>query len=146
MVGFKPPYGRVPVDPPFNLDTYCHCGPLARTVADCALFENVLAGPDPGDIVSLRPKLGAARAASTAIEGLRVALSLDLGDWPVDAEVRREHARPSATALRAAGAIVEEVDLRRAARAMCSAPRRSTSRIGFARLGRDARPPSTPTR
>ena len=35
VVGFKPPYGRVPCDPPFNLDTYCHCGPLARTVADC---------------------------------------------------------------------------------------------------------------
>ena len=45
VVGFKPPYGRVPVDPPFNLDTYCHCGPLARTIADCALYENVLAGP-----------------------------------------------------------------------------------------------------
>ncbi len=47
VVGFKPPYGRVPVDPPFNLDTYCHCGPLARTVADTALYQNVVAGPDP---------------------------------------------------------------------------------------------------
>src|SRR5690348_2712744 len=56
VVGFKPPYGRVPCDPPFNLDTYCHCGPLARTVADCALYENVLAGPDPSDITTLRPK------------------------------------------------------------------------------------------
>ena len=43
VVGFKPPHGRVPVDPPFNLDRYCHDGPMARTVADCALFENVLA-------------------------------------------------------------------------------------------------------
>jgi amidase len=37
VVGFKPPYGRVPCDPPFNLDTYCHCGPLARTVVERAL-------------------------------------------------------------------------------------------------------------
>ncbi len=61
VVGFKPPYGRVPVDPPFNLDTYCHCGPLARTVADCALYENVLAGVDPVDITTLREQVAAAR-------------------------------------------------------------------------------------
>ena len=27
VVGFKPPYGRVAQAVPFNLDTYCHCGP-----------------------------------------------------------------------------------------------------------------------
>ena len=47
VVGFKPPYGRVPESPPFNLDHYCHEGPLARTVADCALLENVMAGTTP---------------------------------------------------------------------------------------------------
>ncbi len=57
VVGFKPPYGRVPQEAPFNLDVYCHCGPMARTVADCALFENALAGPHPHDHASLRPKL-----------------------------------------------------------------------------------------
>ena len=30
VVGYKPPYGRVPQSPPFNLDWYCHVGPLAR--------------------------------------------------------------------------------------------------------------------
>jgi aspartyl-tRNA(Asn)/glutamyl-tRNA(Gln) amidotransferase subunit A len=40
-VGFKPPYGRVPEVEVFNLDHYCHEGPLARSVADCALLENV---------------------------------------------------------------------------------------------------------
>ena len=45
VVGFKPPYGRVPQDPPFNLDHYCHDGPMARTVEDCRLLENVMAGP-----------------------------------------------------------------------------------------------------
>jgi Asp-tRNA(Asn)/Glu-tRNA(Gln) amidotransferase A subunit family amidase len=109
VVGFKPPYGRVPVDPPFNLDTYCHCGPLARTVADCLLFENVLAGPDPSDITTLRPKLELPDQLE-GVEGLRIALSVDLGDWPVDSDVRA-NTLAAAEALRAAGAIVDEVDL-----------------------------------
>jgi amidase len=109
VVGFKPPYGRVPVEPPFNLDTYCHCGPLARTVADCALFENVVAGPDPSDTTTLRPKVDLPERFD-GIEGLRIALSLDLGDWPVDPEVR-ENTRAVGRALADCGAQVDEVDL-----------------------------------
>ncbi|MGI9464915.1 MAG: amidase, partial [Aestuariivirgaceae bacterium] len=56
LIGYKPPYGRNPDDPPFNLDFYCHTGPLARTVADAALLQNVMCGPHPTDIASLRPK------------------------------------------------------------------------------------------
>ena len=74
MVGFKPPYGRVPVDPPFNLDHYCHDGPMARTVADCALFENAIAGPHPHDVASLRPKVDLA-GSFDGIEGMRIALA-----------------------------------------------------------------------
>ena len=107
VVGFKPPYGRVPCDPPFNLDTYCHCGPLARTVADCALYENVLAGPDPSDNVSLRPKYVLPDAFDPS--GLRVALSPDLG-WAVDPEVRA-NTLAVGEALRRAGVTVDEVDL-----------------------------------
>jgi Asp-tRNA(Asn)/Glu-tRNA(Gln) amidotransferase A subunit family amidase len=109
VVGFKPPYGRVPVDPPFNLDTYCHCGPLARTVADCALYENQLAGPDPSDITTLRPKLLLPERFE-GVESLRVALSTDLGSWPVDPEVRA-NTLAVGEALRAAGATVDEVDV-----------------------------------
>ena len=61
VVGFKPPYGRVPEMEIFNLDHYCHEGPLARTVADCALLENVIAGPHPSDVASLRPEAGDTR-------------------------------------------------------------------------------------
>jgi Asp-tRNA(Asn)/Glu-tRNA(Gln) amidotransferase A subunit family amidase len=109
VVGFKPPYGRVPQDAPFNLDTYCHCGPMARTVADCALLENVIAGPDPADVVSLRPKLVLPECLD-GIDGTRIALSVDLGDWPVDPEVRA-NTLAAADALRAAGATVDLVDL-----------------------------------
>jgi len=109
VVGFKPPFGRVPVEPPFNLDQYCHCGPMARTVADCALFENVLAGPHPIDVVSLRPKLDIPEALD-GIEGLRIGLCLRQGDYALDPEVER-NTRDAASALADAGAIVEEFEL-----------------------------------
>jgi len=107
VVGFKPPHGRVPTGPPFNLDRYCHDGPLARTVADCALFENVLAGPHPLDATSLRPKLRIP-ATLRGIEGWRIGLSVDLGAYDVDPEVQA-NTRAAAAALEAAGANVEEV-------------------------------------
>ncbi len=109
VVGFKPPYGRVPLDPPFNLDTFCHNGPLARTVADCALYQNQIAGPAPSDVTTLRPKL-VLPTSFEAIHGMRIALSEDLGGWPVDPEVRA-NTLSVGDALREAGAIVDQVDL-----------------------------------
>jgi amidase/aspartyl-tRNA(Asn)/glutamyl-tRNA(Gln) amidotransferase subunit A len=109
VVGFKPPWGRVPQETPFNLDTYCHCGPMARTVTDCLLFENVLAGPHPRDHVSLRPKLELP-GQLPGIEGMRVAVSTDLGGWPVEPEIRA-NTLDLAFALREMGAEVEEVEL-----------------------------------
>jgi len=109
VVGVKPPYGRVPSDPPFNLDTYCHSGPMARTVADCALYENVVAGFDPGDITTLRDPV-LLPDTFAGIDGLRVAVSVDLGDWPVHDDVRA-NTLAVAEALRSAGATVDEVDL-----------------------------------
>jgi Asp-tRNA(Asn)/Glu-tRNA(Gln) amidotransferase A subunit family amidase len=110
VVGYKPPHGRVPCDPPYNLDTYCHCGPLARTVADCALYENVVAGVDPEDIVSLRSEM-LLPDRFEGIDGMRIALSLELGgDWTIDDDVRA-NTLAVADALRVAGATVDEVDL-----------------------------------
>jgi aspartyl-tRNA(Asn)/glutamyl-tRNA(Gln) amidotransferase subunit A len=109
VVGFKPPFGRVPALPPFNLDQYCHDGPMARSVADLALLENVLAGAHWRDTASLRfpPSLP---AQPESVEGLRVALCLHLGDWPLVPEVEANTRRVGAS-LAAAGAIVEEVEL-----------------------------------
>jgi aspartyl-tRNA(Asn)/glutamyl-tRNA(Gln) amidotransferase subunit A len=108
-VGFKPPYGRVPEVPPFNLDHYCHEGPLARSVADCALLENVIAGPHASDVASLRPKLEIPQRLES-VRGLRIALSPDLGCYPVDADVRA-NTMAAADRLRDAGAVVDEVSL-----------------------------------
>lgn len=109
VVGFKPPFGRVPVAPPFNLDQFCHCGPLARTVADAALFENVLAGPHPSDIVSLRPKIEIP-AELEGVTGLRVGICLHQGDYALDPEVER-NTLDAGAALADAGAHVEQFEL-----------------------------------
>lgn len=109
VVGFKPPYGRVPQEPPYNLDHYCHEGPLARTVADCALFENVIAGPHPLDVTSLRDPVSIP-ADLGDVRGWKIALSIDLGGWDVDPAVAA-NTRAVAAALRDAGATVEEVAL-----------------------------------
>ena len=109
VVGYKPPYGRVPALPPYNLDHYCHDGPLARSVADCILLENVISGPHPADIVSLKPGITLPQEYRD-IKGMRIALSITLGDFIVDSDVE-ENTRKAAEALRQAGAIVEEVEM-----------------------------------
>jgi Asp-tRNA(Asn)/Glu-tRNA(Gln) amidotransferase A subunit family amidase len=108
VVGFKATYGRVPALPPFNLDTYCHDGAMARTVADAALLHNVIQGQHPVDHVSLPANpipgdLGHVR-------GLRIALAVTLGDFPVEPEVEA-NTRAFAEALTLAGATVEEVEV-----------------------------------
>lgn len=109
VVGYKPPYGRVPSEPTGNHDTYLHYGPMARTVEDTVLLQNVIAGPDDSDIASIWPKVELPLTFES-VAGMRIALSVDFGGWAVDQEVRR-NTLDVADALRAAGAIVDEVDL-----------------------------------
>jgi len=109
VTGFKPPYGRVPEMAIFNLDHHCHEGPLARTVADCALLENVIAGPHPSDVASLRPKLEIPGELAP-VAGMRIAFSADLGCYQVAADVAA-NSRAGVNRLRDAGAVVEDVAL-----------------------------------
>lgn len=109
LVGFKPPFGRVPAHTPYNQDVYCADGPLARTVADAALLQNVLAGPHPEDQASLRPKYVIPDTAE-GLDGMRIALSFDLGAYEIDSDVRT-NTQSFADALRALGAVVDEVEL-----------------------------------
>jgi aspartyl-tRNA(Asn)/glutamyl-tRNA(Gln) amidotransferase subunit A len=109
VVGFKPPYGRVPEVEIFNLDHYCHEGPMARTVADCALLENVIAGPHWSDVASVRPKL-TIPSPLEGVAGMRIALSVDLGCYNVDLDVAA-NLLAAAERLRSAGADVVEVTL-----------------------------------
>jgi amidase len=109
VVGYKAPYGRNPEDAPFNLDAYNHPGPLARTVADCILMQNVMSGPHPQDMASLKPKL-VLPARFDGIQGWRIAYSIDLGYQPVEPEVR-DLTLAALDVFRSLGATVEEVEL-----------------------------------
>jgi aspartyl-tRNA(Asn)/glutamyl-tRNA(Gln) amidotransferase subunit A len=109
VVGFKPPFGRVPQMPPWNLDQYCHQGPMARTVADAALFENVVSGPHPLDPVAIAPQLVLPQHFES-IQGLRVAYCLSPGGWPIDPEVAA-NTEAAALALADAGAAVEQIEM-----------------------------------
>jgi amidase len=110
VVGYKPPYGRNPDDPPFNLDPYCHTGPMTRSVADAILLQNVICGPSPTDIASLRPKL-TLPADYKPIKDWRIAYSMDLNCFEVDKEVVANTKR-ALDVFRELGATVEEVDLK----------------------------------
>ena len=112
ITGLKPTYGRISrrgVHPnTFSLD---HCGPMTRTVEDCAIMLGAAAGFDPLDPGSIDEPVPDYRAALTgSIKGLRVGL---VRHWyssdatpevvsAVDAAVKQ---------LTALGAIVEEIEL-----------------------------------
>lgn len=109
VVGFKPTLGRNPVDPPFNLNPYCHTGPMARTVTDAILLQNVMCGPHPQDTATLRPRVHIA-SDPLNLEGKRIAWSMDLGFFEVDPEVEASTCA-ALEVFRTLGAQVERVDL-----------------------------------
>jgi Asp-tRNA(Asn)/Glu-tRNA(Gln) amidotransferase A subunit family amidase len=110
IVGLKPSLGRIPMDIlPTVFDSISHFGPLARTVDDAALFLSVTQGSDDRDIQSL-PDLQIPVPVPRGVRGLRLALSIDLGYYRVDAEVASK-VREAANALAGAGAIIDEVEL-----------------------------------
>ena len=75
----KPSLGRVPIDPPY---TGRAAGPMTRTVADAALFMQVLSRPDARDSMSL-PRQDIAwdtfDAGVAKLRGLRIGLLLEAG-------------------------------------------------------------------
>ncbi len=110
-VGLKPSFGRIPFTIlPSQFDSLSHFGPLARTVADAALFLKVTQGPDERDIQSLKPALDLPVPPPDSVRGLRLALTLDLGFYHVDPEVAANTCA-AAAALAEAGAEIEEVEL-----------------------------------
>ena len=87
VVGYKPPRGRNPVSPFFNLDWYDHDGPMARTVGDCALLQNAMAGQHPGDLFSLPKPAPLPLSYGASLKGVKIAWSMDLGFAEVDSDV-----------------------------------------------------------
>jgi aspartyl-tRNA(Asn)/glutamyl-tRNA(Gln) amidotransferase subunit A len=91
LVGLKPTYGRVSRHGAMGLSfTLDHVGPLARTVRDCALLMNVIAGHDPKDsTTSSRPVPDYTAALDAPVEGLRIAVPENYFYDPVKPAVRR---------------------------------------------------------
>lgn len=99
VVGLRPSVGLVPggtLQDPF--DTLFVEGPMARTVADCALFLDAMAASGEHRRAAERPRAP-----------MRVAWSKDLGVTPVDPAVARV-AEAAARRFEALGAVVEEAN------------------------------------
>lgn len=103
IVGMRTSPGRVPVWPAKSgWSTLGVEGPMARTVADCALMLSVIAGPDARSPIAIaEPGSSFARALARDFNGVRIAWSPDLGGLPVDARVSAvlESQRPAFAAL-----------------------------------------------
>ena len=89
VVGLRPAPGRVPRDSS-SWSPLAVCGPMARTVADTALFLSALAGPDPRSPVSLdRDGSRFRESLARHFKGVRVAWWRGLGGIPFEPEMRR---------------------------------------------------------
>lgn len=112
VVGLKPTYGRVSragaLPLAWSLD---HVGPLARSVADCALVLQAIAGPDPRDpsTLALTPPAFSAGLAR-GVRGLRVGVPREHFFDIVEPDVERL-VRSAIDVLAGLGAEVQEVSL-----------------------------------
>lgn len=106
LVGLKPSYGRVPIDPTYMGRV---AGPITRSVRDAAMLLDVLALPDARDYARLPYETvdAAARLEGLDVRGLRIGLLAEMGvGLPADPQVRAA-CKAAARALESAGAIVE---------------------------------------
>lgn len=90
VVGLRPSPGRVP-DKAIGLawSPLSVSGPMARTVADVALFLSAIAGPDARSPIAVaEPGDRFARPLERSFQGVKVAWFRDLGGVPFDTRVR----------------------------------------------------------
>ncbi len=115
VVGLMPTFGLVSrAGVITNSYTFDHCGPLARTVEDCALTLEALAGYDPKDAGSLsRPIPRYRRALGEDLRGLRIGVLRHHWeqDIPASNDVRRAM-DAALDVLRRLGAELEECRVR----------------------------------
>lgn len=115
VVGLMPTFGLVSrAGVITNSYTFDHCGPLARTVEDCALALEVLAGYDPSDAGSLqRPIRPCRESLGLDLRGLRIGVLRHHWeeDIPASEEVRRAMDL-ALDVLRRLGAELEECRVR----------------------------------
>ncbi|MBN9427868.1 MAG: amidase [Burkholderiales bacterium] len=115
IAGFLPSAGlvsRAGVVP--NSYTLDHCGPMARTVEDCALLLQAIAGHDPSDGNSFVQPIPDYRAGLHAgIEGLRIGVLRHI--WEEELACSAEHRRAldeTVATLRGLGARIADARIR----------------------------------
>jgi aspartyl-tRNA(Asn)/glutamyl-tRNA(Gln) amidotransferase subunit A len=107
LVGLKPSFGRVPIDPPYVGRV---AGPMTRIVDDAALMMSVLSKPDRRDGTSLPPSDLHWKVAEKPVRKLRIGLMLDLGGvGQAPEEPVRATTLAAAKAFETAGAVITEV-------------------------------------
>jgi aspartyl-tRNA(Asn)/glutamyl-tRNA(Gln) amidotransferase subunit A len=106
LVGLKPSFGRVPIDPPYVGRT---AGPMTRTVDDAALMMSVLSKPDRRDGMGLPTNDINWKALDKSPRKLRIGLMLDPGAGQAVEKPVRSVAVKAAKAFESAGAVVTEV-------------------------------------
>jgi aspartyl-tRNA(Asn)/glutamyl-tRNA(Gln) amidotransferase subunit A len=115
VVGLMPTFGLVSrAGVITNSYTFDHCGPLARTVEDCALVLQALAGHDPNDAGSVARSIPSYREAlGEDLKGLRIGVLRYHWeeDIPASADVRRAM-DAALDVLRRLGAELEECRVR----------------------------------
>ena len=89
VVGLRPSPGRVPNEST-SWSPLSVSGPIARSVADVALFLSAIAGPDPRTPLSIREDPARFRAPlGRSFKGVRIAWWRGLGGIPFEPEIRR---------------------------------------------------------
>jgi aspartyl-tRNA(Asn)/glutamyl-tRNA(Gln) amidotransferase subunit A len=115
VVGLMPTFGLVSrAGVITNSYTFDHCGPLARTVEDCALALQALAGYDPKDAGSLQRLIPSYREAlSQDLRGLRIGVLRHHWEQDIPASEDVRKAMDAALdVLRRLGAELEECRVR----------------------------------
>ena len=109
-VGLKPTHGRISVRGVFpNATSLDHVGPLTRTVRDCALLLQGLAGYDPDDPFSADlPVPDFTADLEKGVKGLKLAVCPDLIDVDIDKPIA-DAFDAAVEVLQGLGAAVEEV-------------------------------------
>ena len=119
LAGLRPTWGRVSrygVMPGVrSMDTV---GPLGRTVEDCAIMLQAIAGHDPNDrLTSQEPAPDYRQALSGDVSGLRIGILREVLDNPSVDAATRQSVLDAANALAELGADVTDVSVPMAAHA-----------------------------
>ena len=108
VYGFKPPFGRLASTPGEELFAFTVEGPMARTLEDLVLMQNVIAGPHPASYTGMPytplPDHGG------ELKGTRIAVAFTTGSPALCPDTRANLERAVA-ALEAEGASAEAVEL-----------------------------------